>query len=429
MSSTKHVNSTLPAATLNQLLGRLDHMARSTGLIRRNSKKFSAEGFLLTLFHAVCRGSASFQAMASQLAGYQDASLTRQSLHQRFHEKAIHFLQAVLKSVLMERGVSRVGQMRFGRVLVQDSTQLWMNRKNSQHYRAVANSSGDTAGAKLDLIMDLQSGQLIDCQEVEAYTQDRSLGPRLLDEVRKGDLVIRDLGYFDLAAFQRIEQCGAHWISRLHGTADVRLDSGEALEQLLRSTDQPTLDLEVFVTAKRHRVRLVAIRLPQEIANRRRQQKKDKRTKNKTSPKKGTLIREGWNLYLTNLSVEQCSLEELVKFYEQRWQIEIQFRAIKQSTQMKKALGRITNRSHLQALVYAAMIFAALTVRVYRLIANTLAKPFRLSMERTATWLSQKITFVRSPNESLDYDLRHLLHDRRRRKTLRELSANLLSLN
>ena len=165
------------------------------------------------------------------------------------------------------------------------------------------------------------------------------------------------------------------------------------------------------------------------MANRRRQQKKDKRAKNKTSPKKGTLIREGWNLYLTNLTVEECSSEELVEFYEQRWQIEIQFRAIKQSTQMKKALGRITNRIHLQSLVVAAMIFATLTVRVYQLIAMTLKEPFRLSLEKTANWLSQSITFLRSANESLDYDLRHLLHDRRRRKTLKELNVNLLSLN
>lgn len=429
MSTTKHANSTLPAATLNQLLGRLDQLARSTGLILRRSRKFSAEGFLFTLFHAVCRGSASFQAMASQMANFHGASLTRQSLHQRFHERTVEFLQAVLASLLVDRKADRLGQERFRRVLVQDSSQFWMNRKNSHHYRAVANQGGDTAGAKLDLIMDLQNGQFVDCREVEACTQDRTLGPRLLEQIGQGDLVIRDLGYFDVSGFQRIEQMGAHWISRLHGMADVRLAHERSVEDLLRSTNENQLDLWVEVTAKRHPVRLVAVRLPEEVANRRRQLKKDKRARNRTSPKKGTLIREGWNLYLTNLTVDQCSLKELVEFYEQRWQIEIQFRAIKQSTQMKKALGRITNRFHLQALMVAAMIFATLTVRVYRLIAMTLDKPFRLSIEKTANWLSQSITFLRSVNESLDYDLRHLLHDRRKRKTLKELNASLLCLN
>lgn len=175
-------------------------------------------------------------------------------------------------------------------------------------------------------------------------------------------------------------------------------------------------------------LRLVAIRLPEETANRRRQQKKEKRFKNKTSPRKRTLIREGWNLYLTNLTETQCTADEVVRSYEQRWQIEIQFRALKQSTAMKKAMGRITNRNHLQPLLYAAMIFATLTVRIHRLIASPLSKPFRLSIEKTAVWLSQSLTFLRNLGSPLEYDMRHLLHDRRRRRTLRDVSITVLSI-
>ena len=93
------------------------------------------------------------------------------------------------------------------------------------------------------------------------------------------------------------------------------------------------------VTVKRYSVRLIVIRLPEEIASRRQEQKKDKP------------IREGWNLYLTDLKEIQYFMEELVRFYEQRWQIEIQFRAIKQPTAMKKAMQWITNRNHLPALM------------------------------------------------------------------------------
>lgn len=361
-----------------------------------------------------------------RLAEFESASLTRQSFHERLQDKAVKFLQKILTSLLVERDFHRVGTMNFLRVLVQDSTQVWMNRKNSRHYRGSSNNNGETAGAKLDLIMDLVSGQFIDYREAEARTQDRSFGPNLLDEVREGDLVIRDLGYFDVSAFQRIEELGASWISRLHGSVDVLLESGQQIETLLEATDGNVIDLEVQVCAARHRTRLIAIRLPEEIANRRRQQKKEKRRKNKTSPRKQTLIREGWNLYLTNLSELQCPPKELVRAYEQRWQIEIQFRALKQSTAMKKAMERITNRHHLRALLYASMIFATLTVRIHGLIASTMRKPYQLSMEKTAVWLSQSLTFLRDLSCPLAYDLRHLLHDRRRRKTLRELSLSSL---
>lgn len=137
MSTTKHLDSTLPAAALNKLLGRLDHLARSAGLIQRHSRKFSARGFLLTLLHAVCHGHASFASMAMRLAEFEPASLTRQSFHLRLQGQAIAFLQKVLASLLTERGAISVGRMKFLRVLVQDSTQIWMNRKNSRHYRGV----------------------------------------------------------------------------------------------------------------------------------------------------------------------------------------------------------------------------------------------------------------------------------------------------
>jgi hypothetical protein len=62
-------------------------------------------------------------------------------------------------------------------------------------------------------------------------------------------------------------------------------------------------------------------------------------------------------------------------------------------------------------------------------IGATLTKPFFLSMERVAGWLSQILTFLRSFDEILVYDLRHLLHDKRRRKTLRALNIKLVDLS
>ncbi len=98
--------------------------------------------------------------MAVTLAGFQVSSLARQSLHQRFQPKTVSFLQAVLASLLIDQQADSLGRMRFSRILVQDTSQFWMNRKNSRHFRAVANKSGETSGAKIDLIMDLQLRQI-----------------------------------------------------------------------------------------------------------------------------------------------------------------------------------------------------------------------------------------------------------------------------
>lgn len=149
--------------------------------------------------------------------------------------------------------------------------------------------------------MDLQSGQFVDCEGVEARTQDRSLGPRLLAEVREHDLVVRDLGYFDVSGFQSIERSGGSWICRLHGTADVILENGMTLERLLDSTELASLDLSVKVTAKKHRARLIAVRLPEEVANRRRQHKKEKRAKNRPQQRRAlSFARAGISTSLTS---------------------------------------------------------------------------------------------------------------------------------
>lgn len=428
MSKARSACASLPASTLPALLGNLDELARSSGLIRRASRKFSAEGFLLTLLNAVCRGQASFREMAMSLASRQSAGLARQSLHERFHPGATRFLQAVLGRVLHPRVRGCGKASPFARILVEDSTQLWMPKKNASIYRAVANTSGDTAGAKLDFVIDLMTGVLVDSVEVEAHVQDRSLGPRLLGLVRKRDLVLRDLGYFDVAAFAAIEAKGASWVSRLHGTAGVMLPDGTKLEALLRRTDQAEFDLSVTITGQHHPARLIAVRLPREIASRRRRQKKEKRKKNRTSPNRKTLVREGWNLYVTNLAADQHDSAEIVRLYRQRWQIEIRFRALKQSTQMRRALGRVSSEHHLRALLLAAMLFAALTARIQPRMKARLSSSCQLSMERLATWFGSVLTTLLRFAKPLLFDPRYVSHDLRPRKTLNNLMCNQLHL-
>ena len=124
MSITKRVNSTQPAATLEKLLGRSDDLARSVGLIQRRSWKFSAQGFILTLLHAVCHGHASFGAMAMRLSEFEPASLTRQSFHERLQEKAIRFRERILTSLLIEREIGIVGKMDFPSSLLKNPSQV-----------------------------------------------------------------------------------------------------------------------------------------------------------------------------------------------------------------------------------------------------------------------------------------------------------------
>ncbi len=48
-----------------------------------------------------------------------------------------------------------------------------------------------------------------------ASEQDKSIGKEFVSEVRRGDLVLRDMGYFSLGEFTAIEQLEAWWLTRL----------------------------------------------------------------------------------------------------------------------------------------------------------------------------------------------------------------------
>lgn len=156
MLDTKNLPDT-SNITLAKLLPDLDGIAKRSGFIQRQSRKFSAQGFLLTILKAVSKSEASFNQMAVNLAGHEPSALSRQALHQRLDDKATGFLQAVLDHIVRKPGSSpALENAPFGRVLVEDATQFRMHPSNHPRYRAVANNSGPTSGSKVDFIFNLR---------------------------------------------------------------------------------------------------------------------------------------------------------------------------------------------------------------------------------------------------------------------------------
>ena len=74
------------------LFSQLDPLARETQLIVRTSAKFSAEGFLLSLFKAVLTGKASFDQIARNLKRSEKRSISRQAVHGRVDKTAVSFM-------------------------------------------------------------------------------------------------------------------------------------------------------------------------------------------------------------------------------------------------------------------------------------------------------------------------------------------------
>ena len=95
------------------------------------------------------------------------------------------------------------------RIIIEDASGQVTPKSNAANFPAHGNHHGSIAGVKIDLAYDLLTGSTISHTLEQATTQDKTIGKNLLVEVQKGDLVLRDMGYFSLVEFTAIERLGA----------------------------------------------------------------------------------------------------------------------------------------------------------------------------------------------------------------------------
>lgn len=413
--------STMPAGRSWLTLPDLDLIANKTRLVIRKSRKFDPGAFLQTLLSSVVTGHASFNQLAGELKERVAAPMARQSLHERIGEPSTAFLVSVLCDLMEQRYQPAASVLRDGpilRVIIEDSSSQVMPKANSAAFHAHGNHHGPTAGVKIDFAYDLLSGTIISHTLQQATEQDKTIGRDVICEVRRGDLVLRDMGYFCLGEFSAIEERGAWWLTRLPLTTGVMLDNGHGLEKYLKRFQGNILDLGAIVGAQGKKCRLVAMRAAPEVAAARRAQRREKSRQSGKPPCPTGLVRDGWHLMLTNLTKEQAGVSQIAAIYRARWAVEIQFRAWKQALNLGKALNRKSNEHHLQALVLAGMIAHQLGMRIAQRIGEMIGRA-KLSYERLYDMLAVNLVKARTPAKALafDPDPRHVQRDKRTRKS------------
>jgi len=425
------MSKSLPTDLSKLVLPDLDVIASDTKLVIRKSPKFSPGGFLQSLLSSVATGQGSLNQIASELGDRAQAAMARQSMHDRFTPKSTAFLMAVVCDLMEQRfkpaGTALEGT-RILRIMIEDASGVGFPKANSEAFPAHGNHHGATAGVKIDLAFDLLSQTIVSHSLEAATTQDKVIGKEVIVEVRPGDLVLRDMGYFSLDEFGEIELHGAWWLTRLPLTTGVLLENGKALETRLNSRRQDVLDLEVSVGEVGKKCRLIAVRADQKVARKRRDERRKRAAQSgKKACRKG-LIRDGWHLMLTNLTKEEMKVSQLVAIYRARWAVEIQFRAWKQSLNLDKALNRKSNEHHMQGLVIAGMIAHQLGMKIAGVLVGQIGRA-RLSYERLYDLLAIYLIKLEDFSELINFspDPRHI--SRGKSSTQSPIESGILALN
>lgn len=179
----------------------------------------------------------------------------------------------------------------------------------------------------------------------------------------KDTIVLFDLGYFKYQLFSRIVRNGGHFVSRLKKTANPTIVSvlrqyrgrsidiaGKGLREILPQLKRQVLDVLVEVSFKRRSYNGVASPATE------------------TYRLVGVLNKDTgeYHLYLTSLSPEQLSAEDVALLYGARWSIELVFKELKRVYQLDVL------HSGKSEVVEALVLVAMLTLVISRRILNFL---------------------------------------------------------
>ena len=332
--------STIPelATTLRHLLTHTaDDLARFNRFMRRRDKPLTGALFVQTLLLTLLAKPAPALSDYCHTAAARGLRISEQGFDLNFTEQAADLLQGVFQqmattTIAAATPLAAGLLARFSAVFVFDSSciplppslgQLWMGCGNGQ-----PPAVGSAATLKLALGLEVRTGGVCAVELRDGIVPDR-LTQGQTHPIPPQAVRLTDLGFFHLERFATIAAGAGYWFSRLQ--AGVALWTADAqrqeLEELRAAQAGTQVDewVEVGVRA-RLPARLIAMRVTQEVAdNRRRKLHEAARRKGQTVSAR-RIATADWNVYVTNIPVEQLSGEEAVVLAGVRWQIELLFK-------------------------------------------------------------------------------------------------------
>jgi hypothetical protein len=322
------------ASAVQAVFGTLAEEVAQVHPVVLRRRKFSIASLAQTfVFGFLAKPAASDEELA-QTAALFGAKVTTQAVEQRFTNRLVDFLQALFRKATQHVVAAQITLApllkRFPAVYLLDSSTVTLPDSLADRLPGCGGShGGGKAAMKFQVRWDLRSGAL-DNIAIEPGRDCDYKTPLQHDELAAGSLRIADLGYFDTEVLQEMDRRGAYWISRLQFGTSVFTPEGQPLVLLgwLARQPGPFVDQRVLVGAERKvACRIVAWRLPPEMANRRRQKLiAETRRKDGRTPTKERLAWCDWTILITNVPADLLSPKEVAILYRARWQIELLFK-------------------------------------------------------------------------------------------------------
>lgn len=395
----------------------LDALARQSGFRQRLPRKIPILSFVLALVALAAETHLSLERVAAVIGLAAGVSYSKQALHQRLGIQLELFLAQVGTTLLNQISLPVQSQgwfKPFPRVLLHDSTVQALPEHLAGAFPGSANGHKRRfAALKLQFVCDLLHSQVLHLGLSGFTRNDQAASPDILKLVQPGDLILRDLGYFVLKVLEQIRLKGAFFLSRYHHAVSVfDAQSGRPLRLAAQLRLGQTFDRQVLLGTGRVAVRLVALPVPEAVANERRRKARMNRDR-RLNPSKDKLYLLAWNIFVTNVPRQVWAAQALQPIYRLRWRIEIIFKAWKSHLGLRQLNCRTADLLRLSLMT--KLLFC---IAVYRFCdalellgeARCHVSLLRLAriLGQCAGWFAATCLGLSMP-EWLDWHLRHHL--------------------
>jgi len=339
-----------------------DTAATATRFVQRESKLGGAEFVQTLVFGWLANAEATLEDLA-QTAATLGVTISPQGLDQRFTRQAAECLQQVLAhavTVLIAADPVAIPLLqRFQGVYLLDSSTIQLPDALQAVWPGCGGNTPThtSAALKFQVRLNVTTGQL-DGPLLQLARENDASAPLQTAPLPTGALRLADLGYFSLDVLRDMAAAGVYWLSRLQAGTAVYTANGQRCEKIgawLAQQGERLIDQPIQLgVAHRLPCRLLAVRVPQAVADqRRRRLQAEGRRRGKTVTQRCLALAD-WTVLLTNLPPDKLSVHEAFVLARLRWQIELLFKLWKSEGHLDET--RAERPARVQCEVYAKLL-------------------------------------------------------------------------
>jgi hypothetical protein len=334
--------------------------SRLLGFETHRNCKIKAHELIMSFFLMIGQRDSSYSCWASFFTKVTGKLTSKQSIFNRINDQWVSLIKLLVCQTLEKviLGTSKIKTHPiFSNIYLQDSTSISLPEILKSIFPGNISRGKKKAVAKINTIINLTHGVCSHLGIISYAIPEQRLSDSIFNFAKAGDLVIRDMGYFVLNVFEKMNERNIYFISRLPFHIGI-YKNGKKIKTTELFKNKKIIDTNVFCgTGVQLPVRIIAIKLnPIQAAEKIRKAKQD-RNKRLNHSKEYYKNLE-YLIFITNVEIEKCDSLEIAKFYRMRWQVEILFKSWKSGMNIENLIPEARQKTErIESILYLFLLY------------------------------------------------------------------------